>query len=455
MSGAAPIRLPIFEGADAYRADPRRREADGGAPAGVREATARILDRVRRDGDRALVELAREFDRIELDAASLRVSPGELGELAAAADLEDRELLARTRDRIAAYHERQREPSFTMDAGTGARMEWRVIPLRAAGVYVPGGAAVYPSTVLMNTVPARVAGVPRIALATPPGALERSPVLAAAVEIAGVHEVFRMGGAQAVAAFAYGTGAVRPVDTVVGPGNVFVAEAKRQVGHLVGTDAFAGPSEVVVVADESAEVNPHPAWIAADLLAQAEHGSGEERAVLISTSHRLAEAVAAEITRQAAGQPNRATIAAALARHGAAVVVPDLEAAVALAGEFAPEHLEVFTRDPEALADRFPTAGAVLLGPHSPVAIGDYGAGPNHVLPTGGAGRFASPLSVGDFLKRQSLIRYGRGALAAGRADFERFARIEGFEAHARSIAIRFEEDADQPGSGGDVPTAR
>ena len=344
-------------------------------------------------------------------------------------------MLRRTRERIAAYHERQREESFRMDLGEGSRLEWRSAPIASVGVYVPGGAAVYPSTVLMNTVPAAVAGVPRIALTTPPGALERSPMLAAAILAAGVHEVYRIGGAQAIAALAFGTATVSPVDKVVGPGNAYVAEAKRQLGHRIGTDAFAGPSEVVVLADETAR----PEWVAADLLAQAEHGSGEERAILITTSRALAEATVAELGRQAEGQPNAETIARALARHGAVVHVEHLEEAVQLAEQIAPEHLEVMTRDPEALADRFPSSGAVLLGDHSPVAIGDYGAGPNHVLPTGGTARFASPLSVGDFQTRQSVLSYGRATLEAQRTDFERFARIEGFEAHARSIAVRFD----------------
>ena len=441
MSEAPPVggrrfAVPIFEGIEAYRNDPRRGEAAAAASGrAVREATAAILERVRRDGDRALVALARRFDDAGFEPARLRVSPEELARLAAAAGPGERALLERARDRIASYHERQREASFRMDLGSGSRLEWRTLPIAAVGVYVPGGAAVYPSTVLMNTVPASVAGVPRIVLATPPGALERSPVLAAAIEAAGVHEVVRIGGAQAIAALAFGTASVRPVNKVVGPGNAYVAEAKRQLGHLIGTDAFAGPSEVVVLADESAR----PDWVAADLLAQAEHGSGQERAILITTSGALAKAAVAELARQAEGQPNAETIARALGRHGAAVVVEDLDQAVQLAEELAPEHLEVMTRDPEALADRLPGAGAVLLGEHSPVAIGDYGAGPNHVLPTGGTARFASPLSVGDFLKRQSVLRYQRETLAAQREDFERFARLEGFEAHARSIAVRFD----------------
>ena len=450
MSGGdrgSPFAVPLFESAGAWRADPRRaRSAGNGSGERVRAATAAILERVRREGDEALVDLARRFDAPDFDASRLRVSREELAERARGAGPEERALLERTRARIAAYHERQQEPSFRMDIGNGSRLEWRPLPIAAAGVYVPGGAAVYPSTVLMNTVPAAVAGVPRIALATPPGALERSPVLAAAILAAGVHEVYRIGGAQAIAAFAFGTASVPPVNKVVGPGNAWVAEAKRQLGQLIGTDAFAGPSEVVVLADETARAD----WVAADLLAQAEHGSGDERAILVTTSRELAGAAAAELVRQAAGQPNAATIARALSRHGAVVVVEDLEEAVEVAEEIAPEHLEVMTRDPEALAGRFPSAGAVLLGAHSPVAAGDYGAGPNHVLPTGGAARFASPLAVGDFLKRQSVLRYGARTLASLREDFERFARIEGFEAHARSVAIRFEaKDAGKTAASG------
>lgn len=445
--------VPIFEGGAAWRADPRRdRPGESGSGERTRKATAAILERVRCEGDEALVDLARRFDVPDFMPSAIRVGAEELAELAGAAAAEERALLERTRERIAAYHERQREESFRVDLGDGSRLEWRSMPIAAAGVYVPGGAAVYPSTVLMNAVPATVAGVPRIALATPPGALERSPVLAAAIAAAGVHEVYRIGGAQAIAAFTFGTATVRPVDKVVGPGNAYVAEAKRQVGHRIGTDAFAGPSEVVVLADETAR----PEWVAADLLAQAEHGSGEERALLVTTSRQLAEATVRELGGQAEGQPNAETIACALARHGGVVLVRDLEEAVRVAEEIAPEHLEVMTRDPESLADRFPSAGAVLLGEHSPVAVGDYGAGPNHVLPTGGTARFASPLSVGDFLKRQSVLRYRESKLESLREDFEQFARIEGFEAHARSVAIRFESDRgpEAPDAGGAVRSA-
>ena len=438
-SGSEPegrFALPIFSGAAAYRADSRRRSgaSDATDPA-VTAAVTAILERVREGGDEALLALTRELDGAELEPAALRVPEEELRRAAARASDEERALLRRARARIHDYHRREREESFRVDLGGGARLEWRVFPLASAGVYVPGGTAVYPSTVLMNTVPAAVAGVPRIALATPPGALERSPALAAAIEIAGVTEAYRIGGAQAVAAFAFGTETVAPVLKVVGPGNAYVAEAKRQVGAFVGVDSFAGPSELAVVADGSAR----PDWIAADLLAQAEHGSGGERVVLITTSAEEAAAVAAEAARQAPGQPNEEAIARSLARRGAAVVVRDLDEAVEVAEEIAPEHLQVVTADPDRIADRFPAAGTVLLGAHSPAAASDYGAGPNHVLPTGGAARFASPLGVGDFLKRQSRVRYRRETLRGLRDDFERFARLEGFEAHARSVAARFE----------------
>ena len=443
------FRLRVFPDPAAWR--DRREEPDLGGPSGtgppVAEAVAGILARVRGEGDAALVALAREFDGADLDRASLRVPPEELAALAAGADEADRALLRRARDRIRDYHRRQEEASFSLEVGGGAVLEWRVLPLASVGVYVPGGAAVYPSTVLMNTVPAAVAGVPRIALATPPGALERSPALAAAVEIAGVTEVYRVGGAQAVAALAFGTDTVAPVLKVVGPGNAWVAEAKRQVGAFVGVDSFAGPSELVVLGDGSAR----PDWIAADLLAQAEHGSGDERVVLVTTAAAEAEAVAAALAAQAPGQPNEAAIARALGRRGAAVVVGDLDEAVAVAEEIAPEHLQVMTAEPERLADRLGNAGSLLLGGYAPTAATDYGLGPNHVLPTGGAARFASPLGVPDFRKRQSRFRGARASLSALRGDFERFARLEGFEAHARSVAIRFadERGGRAPGAAG------
>ena len=445
--------LRVFDGLAAWRADREEREAGDCGVSGadrVASAVAGILDRVRREGDAALVAFGREFDGADLDPGSLRVPPAELADLAARADPGDRALLRRSRDRIRDYHRLQEEASFSLEAEGGAVLEWRVLPLASAGVYVPGGAAVYPSTVLMNTVPAAVAGVSRIALATPPGALERSPALAAAIEIAGISEVYRVGGAQAVAAFAFGTETIAPVLKVVGPGNAFVAEAKRQVSAFVGTDAFAGPSELLVLGDGSAR----PDWIAADLLAQAEHGSGDERVVLVTTSETEARAVAAAVAEQAPGQPNQATIARALGRHGAAVVVRDLDEAVDAAEEIAPEHLQVMTGDPEALADRLESAGTVLLGSFSPAAASDYGAGPNHVLPTGGAARFASPLGVPDFRRRQSRLRCTRESLGALREDFERFARLEGFEAHARSVALRFADEGRVPGRERDAGTA-
>ncbi len=423
------FRIPVYPNPEAWRE--AFRSGRSGESADVSGATRAIIDEVQRDGDDALRRFARRFDRVDVD--SLRVTSSELQAAAKPLPVTQRSVLERALARITAFHERQSEPSFRL----GAELEWRVLAIPSVGVYVPGGAAVYPSTVLMNVAPARVAGVPRIALATPPGALERHPALAAAILAAEVTEVYRVGGAQAIAAFALGTATIPRVRLVVGPGNAFVAEAKRQLSARVGIDSVAGPSEVVVVADASANAR----WVAADLLAQVEHGSGEELAVLITTSGELASATVDELERQGPSHPRRETISQALRARGAVILVRDLEQAVAVAEEIAPEHLEVMVEDPEALADRFPGAGAVLLGAHAPVALGDYGVGPNHVLPTGGAARYASPLSVADFRKRQALIRFDRPALLGVAAELAQFARMEGFEAHARSLEVRFDDE--------------
>jgi histidinol dehydrogenase len=284
-------------------------------------------------------------------------------------------------------------------------------------------------------IPARIAGVPRVAICTPPGSFERSPELAAAFEELELAEVYRVGGAQAVAALAHGTETIAPVDQIVGPGNAYVAEAKRLVFGQVGIDSIAGPSEIVVLADETAKA----AYVAADLLSQAEHGSGDESAILVTPSLALAEATRRELERQLASLDRRDAIVEVLERHGAAIVVDGLDAAIAVVDRVAPEHLELLVSDPEAVAARIRNAGAIFLGESSPVPVGDFYAGPNHVLPTGATARFASPLGVYDFVKRTSLIRYSRARLERHRHDIEAFARAEGFEAHARAIAIRFE----------------
>ncbi len=408
---------------------------DESASVEVKARVASIVKRVRDEGDLALLELARELDSASLRRDELRVSRDDLKRWAGQAPEGFRAVLSRARDNIRSYHERQVQEGFEIRDRDGTSLAQRLRPIESVGVYVPGGEASYPSTVLMNVVPAQIAGVPRIAVATPPGALERSRELAAALDLLGLDEVYRVGGAQAVAALAYGTETIRPVVKIVGPGNAYVAEAKRLVFGQVGIDAIAGPSEIVVLADETAE----PRYVAADLLSQAEHGSGDERAILVTTSPALAERVCREIELQAKALSRREAVEDVLSRQGAVVLVDSLEEGIEVVDRIAPEHLEVLTGDAERVAERISNAGAIFVGPWSPVPVGDFYAGPNHVLPTGATARFASPLGVSDFIKRSSVVRYSRERLERDRADIEAFARAEDFEAHARAVAIRFE----------------
>jgi histidinol dehydrogenase len=425
--------MRVFENPEAYFAS--RAPYEEGASREVRDRVAAILERVRRDGDRALLDLSRELDSANLRREELRVSRDELERSAAGASESFRSVLSRARDNIRRYHERQVQQGFEIVDRDGTTLCQRLRPIESVGVYVPGGEASYPSTVLMNVVPAQIAGVPRIVVVTPPGALERSRELAAALALLGVEEIYRLGGAQAVAALAYGTESIRPVVKIVGPGNAYVAEAKRLVFGRVGIDAIAGPSEIVVLADESAD----PRYVAADLLSQAEHGSGDERAILVTTSPELGERVSREIEVQSKALPRRAEIEEVLSRHGAIVLTASLAAGIAAVDRLAPEHLEVLTEDAEAVSGRVANAGAIFVGPWSPVPVGDFYAGPNHVLPTGATARFASPLGVQDFMKRTSVVHYTRERLERDRADIEAFARAEDFEAHARAVAIRFQ----------------
>ncbi|HEY6552258.1 MAG TPA: histidinol dehydrogenase, partial [Vicinamibacteria bacterium] len=320
----------------------------------------------------------------------------------------------------------------------GSMLEETVRPLDSVGLYVPGGAAAYPSSVLMNAIPARVAGVPRILVATPPRALEDNPAVAAALVAVGLEgSVYRMGGAQAIAALAYGTRQVLAVSKIVGPGNAYVAAAKRQVRGRVEIDHEAGPSEVVILADASAD----PGYVAADLLAQAEHGSGDETVVLVTTSAELAAEVGRLVNEGTRSVANRAAARRALRRHGAIVLVADLDEGVEAVNVFAPEHAEVMTRGAARISRRI-VAGAVFVGEFSPVAVGDYGVGPNHVLPTGGAARGSSPLSVRDFQVRQSVVRMTRPGLARVAESVVRVAMAEGFKGHAQSVLTRFEGGA-------------
>jgi len=398
------------------------------------QAVARILAGVRRDGDRAVLRYTERFDKVTLSPRRLRVAPDEIRALAAAADPALVAALRRMAGRIEAYHRRQPRGGFRMRLADGSTLEEVVSPLDSVGLYVPGGAGAYPSSVLMNAIPARVAGVPAVTVVTPPRALEENPALAAALIVAGVESaVFRVGGAQAIAALAFGTARIATVAKIVGPGNAFVAEAKRQVRGIVEIDQEAGPSEVAILADASADAG----WVAADLLAQAEHGSGDETVVLVTTSVALAEEAARLATSGLRSVANRPAATRALRRNGAAILVRDLAEGVAVVNALAPEHVEVMCRGASTVARKI-VAGAVFVGPHAPVAVGDYGIGPNHVLPTGGAARRVSGLSVADFQRRHSRVRMTEAGLRRVADDVVRVARAEGFTGHAQSVLTRF-----------------
>ncbi len=407
-----------------------RRGADG---AGIDRIVSKIIAEVRKRGDRALIDLTAKFDGVKLTAATIRVTPAQRRAAINRIGVEDRRALELAAQRIADFHRRTMERSFIYRDKSGMRLGQMVQPMRRVGIYVPGGLGAYPSSVLMNAIPAKVAGVAEIVMVSPPSAEgERLAVLAAA-EIAGVDEFYRVGGAQAVAALAYGTDTIKPVDKIVGPGNAFVQAAKRLVYGAVDIDKMAGPSEVVVIADDRAR----PEWIAADLIAQAEHGSGDETAMLLTTSARIAERVAEAVEAALKSLPRARQVENALAKRGAMVIVRDLDEAFELANEIAPEHLELEVRNPSRWIGKVKAAGAVFLGPLTPAPLGDYLAGPNHVLPTGGAARFASPLGAYDFLKRTSIIEASRGAIAALGPVVAHLARMEGFEGHARAMELR------------------
>ncbi len=400
----------------------------------VEEEVRAIVAEVRARGDRAVREYTERFDRRAPDAASgsYELSAARWDAGAAEVDPDVARALERAAERIAAFHLPQRTDGYQVDGGA---LALRVVPLERVGIYAPGGTARYPSSVLMAAVPARIAGVGEIVLATP-GA---SPETLLAARRAGVHRVFEIGGAQAIAALAWGTETVPRVDKIVGPGNQWVAAAKRLVFGQVDIDSVAGPSEVLIVADGTAE----PAWIAADLLAQAEHDV-LAHPVLVVFDEAVADAVDRELAAQLADLPRAAIARAALEQHGACVVVPSIEEALALVDDYAPEHLELAVAGAAELAGRVRHAGAIFVGAHSPEAAGDYLAGPNHVLPTGGCARYASPLGVYDFVKHISVIRWSRADLERHWRDIARLAAVEGLDGHGRSAAIRF-----RGGSGG------
>lgn len=404
-------------------------------PESVERDVREILAAVRAEGDAAVMAFNAKFGAPQQTA--LLATQEEIEAGYAAVDEGLRGVLARAKENIEAFHRRQKREGFIASEREGIVLGQRILPIARAGLYVPGGTASYPSTVLMNAIPAKIAGVPTIVMATPPGPDGKiAPAILAAAKIAGVTTIVKAGGAQAIAALAYGTQSVPRVDKIVGPGNIYVATAKRQVYGQVDIDMIAGPSEILVVAD--AEANP--AHVAADLLSQAEHDRLSS-AVLVCDSMVLAEAVAAEIERQLALLPREEIARASIEKNGKIIVADDLREGVAIANELAPEHLELCVRDPFALLGAVKNAGSIFLGRYAPEALGDYFAGPNHTLPTLGTARFASPLSVDDFVKKSSYIYYSREAFAAVKDDVARFARAEGLEAHARSALSRFEEE--------------
>jgi len=400
---------------------------------------AEIIAAVRERGDSALIELSERLDRVTLTTQTLRIEPNEIAAATAQASTEQLDALRRAAARIEAYHARQIpvDDWYTDAEGVGLGARWTAIG--AVGVYVPGGTAAYPSSVLMNAIPARVAGVDRVAMVvpTPDGAL--NPLVLAAAGIAGVSEIYRVGGAQAVAALAYGTETITPVDKIVGPGNAFVASAKRQVFGVVGIDMIAGPSEILVVADADND----PAWIAADLMSQAEHDKNAQ-SILVTNDDHFADSVATEIEHLLT-RLTRADIARASWQHqGAIIIVESLDTAPSLINRLAPEHVELAVAAPAQLAEEIRNAGAIFLGRFTPEAIGDYVAGPNHVLPTARSARFASGLSVLDFVKRTSLIACDEASVARIGPAAIALAEAEGLEAHALSVAIRLKSAGDQ-----------
>ena len=403
-------------------------ERRGSSP-DVDAAVAPIIEAVRAEGLAALLRYGARFDKVELTEATLGLTQEEIEAGAAACSQTVRDAIAFAAARIRAYHARQRPADLRFTDEAGVELGWRWTALESVGVYVPGGRAAYPSTVLMNVIPARVAGVDRIAMVTPPGKLQ--PAVLAAAKEAGVSEIWRVGGAQAVAALAYGAGPIKPVDKIVGPGNAYVTAAKRRLYGVVGIDALAGPSEIVVVADARND----PAWIAADLLSQAEHDP-DAQSILITDDDPFALAVEAAIAHQLTTLATGEDAAASWRDHGAVVIAP-LDASPGLVDRIAPEHVEFAVDDPERLAGRVRHAGAIFMGRYAPEAIGDYVAGSNHVLPTSRAARFSSGLSVFDFIKRTSIIKCDAAAFAALADATVALAEAEGLPAHARSAAIR------------------
>ncbi|MGN6710616.1 histidinol dehydrogenase [Anaerocolumna jejuensis] len=401
------------------------------------KAVAEIIEGVKKGKDSALFDYTKRFDRAEIDKDTIRVIPEEIEEAYRLIDPEVVQVIRKSAENIRAYHEKQKQYSWFDSEPSGIILGQKVTPLASVGVYVPGGKAAYPSSVLMNVIPAKVAGVKRIAMTTPPDSEGKiyAGTLVAAKE-AGVTEIYKAGGAQAIAALAHGTESIKKVDKIVGPGNIYVALAKKAVYGHVSIDSIAGPSEILVLADETA----NPRYVAADLLSQAEHDELAS-AILITTSEKLAYQVSEEVDKFTAVLSRKEIINKSLDNYGYILIASNLEEAVETANEIASEHLEILTRDPFALMIKIQNAGAIFLGEYSSEPLGDYYAGPNHVLPTNGTAKFFSPLSVDDYIKKSSIISYSREALEPVYKDIVRFARAEGLTAHANSIAVRFEEE--------------
>ncbi len=406
----------------------RRRAASISAGAGAE--VEEILRKVRAEGDAAVRFYNKKFDGVEIEQYTME--PSLVASLASQAPRDLYQTMERAAANIYAYHEKQKQRGY-LEADERRIMGQLVRPLNRVAVYVPGGTAAYPSSVLMNVIPAKVAGVKEIVMVTPPKKEGLLPAVAAAAQIAGVTEILTVGGAQAIAACAYGTESIRRVDKIVGPGNIYVAMAKRAVYGTVDIDMVAGPSEVLIVADETA----NPTYLAADLLSQAEHDALAS-AVLLTTSPEIAQAVRKEVKRQMSALSRQEIMEASVDSFGAILCVKSLEEAVDISNEIAPEHLELAVKEPFALLGRIQNAGSIFLGEYTPEPLGDYFAGPNHVLPTNGTARFASPLSVDSFVKKSSYLCYRREALRDAAEDVIRFARAEGLTAHANAVAVRF-----------------
>ncbi|WP_138468311.1 histidinol dehydrogenase [Poseidonocella sp. HB161398] len=401
----------------------------------VDAVVAGIIADVRARGDAAVIELTAKFDRLELTPATLAFSQDEIDAACATVPAAEREALELAAARIRAYHERQLPEDARWTDPSGAELGWRWTPVEAAGLYVPGGLASYPSSVLMNAIPAAVAGVERLAICAPTPDGQVNPLVLLAARLSGVDTVYRIGGAQAVAAMAYGTETIRPVDKITGPGNAFVAAAKRRVFGKVGIDMIAGPSEILVIADRDND----PDWLAIDLLSQAEHDQSAQ-SILITDDAEFGKAVAAAVDKRLETLERREIAAASWRDFGAVITVRDLDEAARLSDRVAPEHLELCVADPEALSRKIRHAGAIFLGAWTPEAIGDYVGGPNHVLPTARSARFSSGLSVMDFVKRTTLARMTPGALAAIGPAAETLAQSESLEAHGLSVRARLDK---------------